>query len=108
LPVAAVAFAADDAVVGDWEGMISGGGGSIRIIFHIMAGEDGALTATLDSPDQGASGVPFTSVEYADGTLKLVLAAAQASYEGTLTEDGTLAGTWSQGGGAIELNMSRQ
>lgn len=31
-----------------------------------------------------------------------------ASYEGTLSEDGTtLTGSWSQGGGTAELNMTK-
>ena len=106
---AAGAARADGHVAGDWEGSMSAGGTSLRILFHVTEAEDGTLSATLDSPDQGAFGVPFDSATFEEGELKLALAAAQASFAGTLSEDGnTLSGTWTQGGQGFPLELSRQ
>lgn len=97
---------ADEALVGDWEGMIAQ---QLRIVFHITADDDGNLAATFDSPDQGAFGVAFDSVEYADGKLTLQFAAAGASYAGAISEDNSkLEGTWTQGGQNLPLEMARQ
>jgi len=38
---------------GDWKGTIDAGGTKLDLVLHIT-GKDGALGATLDSPDQGA------------------------------------------------------
>ena len=41
-------------VAGDYSGTL----GPIHLKLHIKAGTDGTLTGTLDSPDQGANGIP--------------------------------------------------
>ena len=106
LMIAAPSLAADESIVGDWEGMIAA---QLRVVFHVTADEEGNLSATHDSPDQGAFGVPFDSVEYADGQLELGLAAAQAGYVGTVSEDAsTMEGTWTQGGQSLPLVMERK
>jgi isocitrate dehydrogenase len=40
---------------------VEAGGTKLRIVFHITNTEEG-LTATMDSPDQGANGIPVTTV----------------------------------------------
>lgn len=105
LSVTVSSRAADETVVGDWEGMIAE---QLRVVFHVTTDEEGNLSATLDSPDQGAFGVPFDRVEYAEGQLELGLAAAQASYVGTVSGDAsTMEGTWTQGGQSLPLVMKR-
>ena len=42
---------------GDWDGTLAAPGASLRIVVHIATFEDG-MTATLDSPDQGAKDIP--------------------------------------------------
>ena len=44
-------------ITGPWSGSISMGGIKLRLVFHIQQSEQG-LSATLDSPDQGAKGIP--------------------------------------------------
>jgi hypothetical protein len=50
------------AIVGAWQGAISAGGGSMRVVLHVSEGNEGKLTATLDSPDRGAPGIPITTI----------------------------------------------
>ncbi|MCP5062335.1 MAG: alpha/beta hydrolase, partial [Ignavibacteriae bacterium] len=50
-------FAQD--ITGDWYGVLDIQGQKLRIVFHIVE-NDGSLTATMDSPDQGAKGIPVS------------------------------------------------
>ena len=53
----------DERLVGSWRGGLEvGGGASLAIVFNISQDADGAFTGTMDSPDQGAIGIPLTSV----------------------------------------------
>ncbi|MDQ3011912.1 MAG: hypothetical protein M3X11_14535, partial [Acidobacteriota bacterium] len=68
----------------------------------------GGLKATFDSIDQGATGIPVSSVSFSDGTLKFALDEAQASYEGKLdTGRNVISGNWSQGGASTPLDFAR-
>lgn len=90
-------------VVGAWEGTLDAMGTKLRIGVAITAGPDGALQATMDSPDQGAFKLPLTDVAFADGALTFTLAAARGRFEGKLNDAGTeIVGTWTQ---AISLPL---
>ena len=43
------------------------GGQALRLAFHIEAGADGSLTGTMDSPDQGQTGLMLSDIAF-DGT----------------------------------------
>lgn len=95
-------------VVGDWIGALDVGGQMLHLAIHIKKGEDGALTATLDSLDQGAMGIPVDKVSVEGTTLKLDLTKIGASYEATIGEGGgELSGHWTQGPGAAPLKFTR-
>jgi uncharacterized protein len=94
-----------EAVVGTWVGTLEGL--SLRLVFHVSAGEDGALVSVLDSPDQGATGIPTGSTTFEDGTLVIAVPGIGGRYEGTLQEDGTFHGSWSQGGGSYGLDLEK-
>ena len=40
-------------IEGDWEGILDAGAVKLRLILHVVK-KDGVLSATLDTPDQGA------------------------------------------------------
>ncbi len=108
--MAASSVAAQDGIVGDWQGTISAGGQTLEMAFHVTEAEDGTLATTLDVPAQGAFGIPVEEPAFAEGvfTFGMSMAPGGASYSGTLSEDGaTLTGTWTQGGMDVELNMTR-
>ncbi len=97
-----------DEIVGSWIGTLTVPGTELRIVFHITEGEDGTLSATMDSPDQGATGITVSEVTFADGHLKLVSAAVNGEFEGDLTADGSrIEGEWRQGGATLPLVLSR-
>lgn len=108
LPFAPPAQAQDHPVAGTWSGSLElPGGQSLPLVFHIRAAEDGTLTSTMDSPAQGATGIPVQTTTFAEGRLVLELPAIAGRYEATLDEEGRLVGTWSQGGGTLPLSLRR-
>jgi fermentation-respiration switch protein FrsA (DUF1100 family) len=85
-------------VVGDWKGTLSTGSSELRLVVHITKGDDAALKATMDSIDQGANGIPISSISLKDSKLTFASAAVHGTYEGTVNKDATeIKGTWSQG-----------
>lgn len=75
-------------------------------MFDIKCKGDSA-TATFDSPDQGAKGIPFGKVTVDGTTLVMAAPELRAEYKASLVSDTLLEGTWSQGGMSLPLNMER-
>jgi len=99
----------DSPVVGTWEGTLDAGPqGQLRVVVHISQAADGTLTATLDSPDQGAKGIPISKITFKDPDLSFECAAVSGSYQGAMNkEHSEIAGTWSQGGASLPLKLKR-
>jgi len=92
---------------GAWSGTLKGGAARLRLVVHI-AGTANGLVATLDSPDQGAKGIPVAEVTRSGEKLTLLVTAVMGRFEGTLSADrSSLAGTWNQGAGDIPLTLKR-
>lgn len=95
-------------IAGMWQGTLKVGTVELRIVANIEAHPNGKLTGTIDSPDQGVSGIPISEVTVQEGRVRLVLQAVMASYEATLSEDGKrISGEWKQGGVALPLTLER-
>ncbi len=96
-------------LAGDWAGSLeTGGAGTLRLVFHLTASGDGSLGATLDSPDQGAYGIPAGPVTVDGRNVRIEVETVRGHYEGVLSEDGTrLDGTWHQGGVGLPLSLGR-
>jgi len=109
LAVLAGAGAADaQTIAGDWQGTLAAGGAEFRLVFHFTPDGTDGFAATLDSPDQGATGIPVASVSLANAALKVDLPQIMASYTGTVNAGTTaIAGTFSQGGMSFPLNLAR-
>jgi pimeloyl-ACP methyl ester carboxylesterase len=100
-------LAAGEGVAGEWLGSLDVGAMKLRLGLHVES-KDGGLAAVLDSIDQGAK-IPVGSVVFESGTLRLELPAIGATYEGTMSAEGSaLKGTWSQGGKKLPLTFERQ
>jgi pimeloyl-ACP methyl ester carboxylesterase len=94
-------------VEGVWEGSLKVGPMELRLVFHITQ-KDGKRTATMDSLDQGAKGIPIDTVDLKEGILKLELKKLKASYEGKLKPDGSAVdGMWKQGPVDLPLTLKR-
>ena len=93
-PHPALAQAATPPVSGDYTGQL----GPLHLVLHVLNGPPGALSGSLDSPDQGANGIPCEGFSLAGTTFSFKSAAVGGSYTGTVSPDGkVITGTWSQG-----------
>jgi len=101
--------AQESPVLGTWNGTLVVPGAQLPIVFHITEAEDGGLTATMDSPAQGATGLAVSEASFAEGHLRLYSAVVQGEFVGDLSADGhTLVGKWRQGGGAFDLTLTKE
>jgi hypothetical protein len=99
---------ADSSIVGLWQGTLDAGGTKLRIVFHIAKAEDGKFVSTLDSPDQGASGIPVSSTTVSGDSVVLTVIAIGGSYNGRISSDkSAIEGKWSQGGASLSLQLNR-
>lgn len=122
LLVVALAFAAPSAslaversrsvdpslVAGTWEGMLRYSGAEFRLVFRIRRDNGEGLSGTLDSPDQGALGIPLSRVERTEEGARFTTAAIGGEFEGRWAGDGRLDGTWRQAGLELPLTLDRR
>jgi hypothetical protein len=95
-------------VEGDWQGTLKPAGAELRLVVHITKSQDGSLTATMDSIDQGAKGIPITAIAFKDSKLTFGVDSIGAAYEGKANPDLTIiAGNWSQAGRSLPLDLQR-
>jgi len=94
-------------IVGDWNGKLTIGQAELRLVLHLTKAADGSLTATLDSIDQGANGIPVNAVTLKDSKLDLTIDAVHGTYTGKVNAGASeIDGTWTQGM-PLELNFHR-
>jgi pimeloyl-ACP methyl ester carboxylesterase len=103
----AAAMSSAAGIAGSWQGSLVVPGGSLRVVFNITENPDKTLTATMDSPDQGAKGIPVDEVKLAGDSVVLKASSIGGSYAGKLVSDSAMDGTWTQSGGAFPLAMTR-
>jgi len=95
-------------IEGIWEGKLKVLETELRIVFKISKNSDGTLTATLDSPDQGVTGIPVEEVIFKDNTLRLGVKSAGGVFEGKVSEDFLIIeGEWKQSGQTFPLTVKR-
>src|SRR6478752_5306226 len=83
LTVAAMAVstsAAAQSPVGDWAGVLEVGQVKLHIGVHVHEGSEGELTGTLDSPDQGVTGLLLADISRQDDALSFTVPAINGRY----------------------------
>lgn len=94
-------------IEGTWVGHLTVPGGSLRIVFHVDMGEDGALSTTMDSPDQGAKGIPVSRTSFEDGKVVFESSSIGGVFEGTFKGPDGIEGEWKQSGMSFPLVLKR-
>jgi pimeloyl-ACP methyl ester carboxylesterase len=97
---------AGNEIVGNWQGKLEVMPGTEMTVVFRISESDGALTALMDSPDQGATDIHVSSVSYQNKTLVLECNSIRGRYEGLMQENRTIKGTWSQAGRDYELVLA--
>ncbi|SEG12261.1 alpha/beta hydrolase family protein [Flavobacterium urumqiense] len=93
-------------ITGQWNGVLKVPGAQLRVVFNVNKTEN-SYSSTMDSPDQGAKGIPVTTTSFENSILKLQIPSASISYEGTLNKENMIVGNFTQGGQSFAMNMSR-
>ena len=93
---------------GAWLGTLKVSAIELRVVFNLSAKPDGALTGTLDSPDQGTAGIPISRIAVANEQVTVEVKTIGGRYEGTWNADRSeMSGKWTQGGASLDLVMKR-
>jgi pimeloyl-ACP methyl ester carboxylesterase len=93
-------------IAGDWQGTLKIGDG-LRIILHIVKGDNGGWNGVMYSIDQTTDGIPVSSLTMQGNDLKFSVEQIRGSYEGKFSPDGnSIAGTWTQGA-PLPLDLQR-
>ena len=93
-------------ITGQWFGALTVQGTQLRLVFTISKTDKG-YSSTMDSPDQGAKGIPVTSTTFENPNLKIELTALKIDYTGALEGD-SIVGTFKQAGQSVPMNLSRR
>jgi D-alanyl-D-alanine-carboxypeptidase/D-alanyl-D-alanine-endopeptidase len=90
-------------IAGEYAGSL----GALHVKLHLKIDAEGALNGTLDSPDQGASGIPCADFHFDGHSLSFAVPAVHGTWKGTVGNQGALlTGIWNQGS-PVPLNFSR-
>ena len=94
-------------ISGKWNGILKVQGTQLRLVFNISKTDKG-YSSTMDSPDQGAKGIPVTTTSYDNSFLKLEVLNAGIKYEGALDKNGSFNGVYKQGGQSFPLILTKK
>jgi len=92
---------------GSWMGSLDAGSTSLRLVFNLTLEEDSTMSATMDSPDQGASGIPMGQVSVQDDSLRIEAPMLQGYYVGKISSSDSIRGEWHQAGRTFELHLGK-
>ncbi|MGA3020263.1 MAG: alpha/beta fold hydrolase, partial [Bryobacteraceae bacterium] len=107
LALSAVVAAQGQDIDGTWQGALDTGAGTLRLVVHLSSTKDG-LTATMDSPDQGASGLPVSLVKRDGSAFTLEMKALGVKFDGIISKYlSTIVGNYTHGGGSLPLVLTR-
>jgi hypothetical protein len=94
-------------ITGQWNGALKVQGTQLRLVFNVTKTDNG-VSSTMDSPDQGAKGIPTTTTSFENSILKITIENARIEYAGTLGKDNIIVGTFKQAGQSFPMNLSKE
>ncbi|MCF3109716.1 alpha/beta hydrolase [Niabella sp. CC-SYL272] len=93
-------------VTGNWQGNLNLPNGILLpLVFHIEQSAD-SLRSTMDSPAQGAKGIPVGHTHFTNDTLQFEAHSLNIQYTGKLQND-SITGTFTQSGHAFPLVLKK-
>ena len=94
-------------ITGQWNGLLKIQGTQLRVVFNISK-TDSEYSSTMDSPDQGAKGIPVTLTTFENSTLKIEISNAKIVYVGILDKENNFIGDFKQAGQSFPMNLYRE
>lgn len=92
-------------IEGNWLGTLNIMGNKLRVGFNIEK-LDSLFVSTMDSPDQGAFGLPTTKTSFINNKLEITASQLGIQYQGILEED-SISGTFTQAGVSFPLVLRK-
>ena len=93
---------------GSWMGKLKEAGVELRLVLNFTLTDADTLRFTLDSPDQGAEGIPGGIVRIKSDTLWAYVPMVKGYYTGTPLNDTVIKGKWSQSGRDYPMEVVKQ
>jgi len=95
--------------IGTWQGKIQiSPVVQLTLVLHVQKNDAGALTATMDSPDQSAYGIKIDAINVTADSLTFFVRAIAGKYAAMFNRDSSmLLGKWSQGAYSFRLNLKK-
>lgn len=89
---------------GEWQGELTVGSEKIPLIFRVNDEGEG----TLDSPNQGAFGLPITQVVLSGDEVTIMIESLSGEFTGELSSQASVIdGDWKQGGQSLPLTLKK-
>ncbi|MEI8278141.1 MAG: alpha/beta fold hydrolase [Bacteroidota bacterium] len=104
--MAANTLQAQNKFIGSWQGSLNVGK-ELRLIFNIKADEKGVYSATMDSPDQGATGIPCSGVSIHGDSISVEMVKIRGVFDGVMQDANNINGKWTQAGNSLPMKMKR-
>lgn len=90
---------------GTWMGKLNIGK-EIRVVFNITE-QNGTLSATMDSPDQGVKGIGCSQVYVSGDSLYILMESFKSQYTGRFLSDSSISGVMQQGTKNMNLDIRK-
>ena len=97
----------NEQMAGSWMGSLDLGNTSLRLVFNLSLVEGDSLVATMDSPDQGATGVPLGEVKLNRDSIRIEAPMLRAFYAGKIISSDSIRGEWQQAGRRFHLELEK-
>lgn len=91
-------------IQGTWSGILNVGIQKLNIVINLQKDTNGNDVCTMDSPDQGAKGIPATVNHLSADSINISIPQIAMKYSGKLYGN-TIKGTFSQGGLDLGLEL---
>ncbi len=92
-------------ISGAWQGTLNVQGTKLEIVFHVEKQNDG-YTSLMDSPTQGAFGIPTSKTTFVNRKIEIVASNLAIFYQGNLKDD-SIKGVFNQNGMPFPLTLVR-
>ena len=106
LLIASAALYSQD-IAGTWNGVLVVPGGELRVDFNITNTDKG-YTSTMDSPDQGAYGIPTTTTKFENKELNITVEDLTIVYKAKLNDEGVFKGKFTQMGQVFDMDLIKK
>lgn len=106
LTICALSLSFGQSIEGSWNGLLDVGQQKLRLVVHITK-QDSIYVGKMDSPDQGATGFPISTVKFDDPDLSFEISQLAVVYNGTMQGDTLIVGIFTQGKVSSILSLTK-